>query len=107
MIHDRRNRYHHSEAGQRQARENVGPPPIGLRRKETTTNKEETKTAYGRSETHATLLFGSGALLHDEFFSGSVGENVPSLFFPSSQQKASVGNGRFGYLVHTLFFGIQ
>ena len=27
--------------------------------------------------------------------------------FPSSQHKAQVGNGRFGYFVHTLFFGIQ
>ena len=33
-------------------------------RRKTTTNEEGTITADGRLETHAVLLFGSGALLH-------------------------------------------
>ena len=45
----------------------------------------------------AVPLFGSGALLHDDlFFSVSVGTYVPFLTF----QKAPVGNGRLGHLVH-------
>ena len=69
MRDDRRNSCCHSEAGQKQARENLGPHPVMLRRKETTTNEEGTITADGRSETHAVLLFGSDASLHYDLFS--------------------------------------
>ena len=102
FLDDRRNSCCHSEAGQRKVRENVGPHPIKFRRTENTTNEERTITADERSETHAVPLFGSGASLLDDLFFWLSRRKCPLFTFPSSQQKALVGNGRLGYLVHIL-----
>ena len=76
-------------------------------------DEEGTTTADGRSETHmditmcTVLLFGSGALLHDDLFSLAQSAQMCFFIFSSSQQKVLVGSGHLGHLVHALFFGIQ